>query len=122
LNFGHTVGHALEQAGHYSYLKHGEAVLYGMIAETHIAHSRSMISTTAKERIERLIAAIELPKLSSLKVSFSTLIGTMLMDKKAKEGKIRMVLPSSIGKVSLPIPVSTGVIRNAVNYLKEYAS
>lgn len=122
LNFGHTVGHALEHAGRYSYLKHGEAILYGMIAETHIAHSRAMVSTAAKESIERLITGIPLPKLSSLKTSFTSLVGTMLMDKKAKEGKIRMVLPYAIGKVSLPVPVSTDSIRAAVTHLKKYAS
>lgn len=122
LNFGHTVGHALERAGRYSSLKHGEAILYGMVAETFIAHSRSMISAAAKERIERCIAGIHLPKLSSSNFSFALLVKTMMMDKKSKDGKIRMVLPYEIGKVSLPLPVHTDAIRAALKYLKEYAS
>lgn len=122
LNFGHTIGHAVEHAGHYSFLKHGEAVLYGMIAETYIAHMQAMISKATKEQIVHLISAVPLPKLSALNISFLTMLDTMVMDKKTKDGKIRMVLPSSIGKVSLPIPVSTGSIRKALTYLKEYAS
>lgn len=122
LNFGHTIGHSLEHAGGYSTLKHGEAILYGMIAETYIALSRSMISAASKKRIEQCIVGIPLPRLSSIQTSFSSLVRTMLMDKKTKDGTIRMVLPYRIGKVSLPIPVHGDTIRAAVKYLKEYAS
>lgn len=122
LNFGHTIGHALERAGKYSYFKHGEAILYGMVAETELAHALSMISTNEKRNIEAVISSVVLPRLSALKLSEQALIDTMLMDKKAKDGNVRMVLPYRIGKVSLPIPVSKKAIRNSINYLKEYAS
>lgn len=122
LNFGHTIGHALERAGGYSRLKHGEAILYGMIAETSIAHSLSYISSKDKNSIETLISSIPLPKLSQLTLSFNSLLRTMMMDKKSVGGKIRMVLPQQIGKVLLPVVVSPNVVRKAITFLKEYAS
>jgi 3-dehydroquinate synthase len=122
LNFGHTIGHALERAGGYSRLKHGEAILYGMIAETSIAHSLSFLSSQDKNSIETVISAIPLPKLSHLNMSVDSLMETMMIDKKSAGGNIRMVLPQRIGKVSLPVVVSPHLIRKAITYLKEYAS
>ena len=122
LNFGHTIGHAVEQAGNYSFLKHGEAILYGMVAETAIAYTLKMISLEHKAAIEKLISSIPLPKLSLMKLHTVGLIQTMLRDKKVKGGNIRMVLPRTIGKVSLPRPVSIGRITFSIKYLKEYAS
>lgn len=122
LNFGHTIGHALEHAGNYGTLKHGEAILYGMVAETHIAFQLKMISFTEKERIEQLIRRIPLPSLEPLKLKHSALIQTMKKDKKVKNGSIRMTLPFSIGKVSLPMEVNDRLIVRAIEYVKLYGS
>lgn len=122
LNFGHTVGHAIEQAGKYSFLKHGEAILYGMVAETEIAFQRKMISAGDKSIIEEMISHIPLPKLSALNLHPAALIQTMMRDKKVKDGNIRMVLPYTVGKVSLPKAVPVHLISSSIKYLKEYAS
>ncbi len=122
LNFGHTIGHALEHAGHYGALKHGEAVLYGMVAETHIAFQMKMISFKEKERIEHLIQRIPLPALGPLKLKHSSLIRTMKNDKKVKDGSVRMTLPFSVGKVSLPMKVTDQMIVRAIDYVKLYGS
>jgi len=122
LNFGHTIGHAFEHAGGYSNLKHGEAILYGMVAETAIAHAMKKIPLEDKMRIEEMISSIPLPKLSSLKLTTAALIPTMQRDKKVKDGNIRMVLPLAIGKVSLPQTVDMNLISSAINYTREYAS
>lgn len=122
LNFGHTVGHALEHAGSYIRLKHGEAIAYGMVAETYIARAMSLISAKEQRLIEELISALPLPKLSTLRFSASSLTETMKVDKKSSGGVIRMVLPRRIGEVTLPLPVPHTIIRNSIEYLKEYAS
>jgi len=122
LNFGHTVGHALEQAGSYGRLKHGEAIAYGMVAETSIARAMSLISEKEQRHIEEVISTMPLPKLSTLRLSATSLIETMKVDKKSAGGVIRMVLPRRIGKVTLPIPVPHTIIRKSLEYLKEYAS
>ncbi len=118
LNFGHTVGHALEHAGKLSSLKHGEAILYGMIAETNIAFESGMISFDDQERLERLIQRIPIPSLSSLRLKNTKMIETMRKDKKVKDGSIRMNLPYTIGKISLPMNVDERLIEGAIDYVK----
>jgi len=120
LNFGHTIGHALERAGHYGRLKHGEAILYGMIGESFIAQETGMFGIRDQIRMEQLIQRIPIPSLTSMKLKNAALIETMKMDKKTKDGAIRMSLPYSIGKVSLPKGVSIQSVNRAVDYLKEY--
>ncbi len=120
LNFGHTIGHALERAGKYTQLKHGEAILYGMIAETHIAFESAMISFADKERVECLIQKIPIPSLRSLRLRNTELFGTMRKDKKVKDGFIRMTLPYAIGKISMPMTVDEQLIDRALDYVKLY--
>lgn len=120
LNFGHTIGHALERAGKFSSLKHGEAVLYGMIAETAIAFVSGMISIADKERLERLIQQVPIPSLSSLRLHKTDLLETMKKDKKVKDSSIRMTLPFTIGKISLPMNVDEKLIVRAIDYVKLY--
>jgi 3-dehydroquinate synthase len=118
LNFGHTVGHALEHAGGYRSLKHGEAILLGMVAETFVAHRGGMISSKDAARIETAILTLPLPRSVGLLIVPSRLIAAMRLDKKADDGEIRFVLPSCIGKVMLPTPVDERLIGEALSYLR----
>lgn len=122
LNFGHTIGHALEHAGGYGTLKHGEAVLYGMIAESSIASFKNMIPHTDAERIEQLVRIIPIPSLTPLKLNYRSLHSAMMMDKKVKNGAIRMTLPKRIGSVTLPMEIDDVSIRRAVEYVKVYGA
>ncbi len=122
LNFGHTIGHALERAGKFSALKHGEAILYGMVAETKIALDSKMISFGDKERVEQLIQQIPIPSLTSLRLSHKELFETMRKDKKVKDGSIRMTLPFSIGKISLPRGVDDLLIDRAIDYVNLFGA
>ena len=120
LNFGHTVGHALEHAGGYRLLKHGEAILLGMVAETFAALRLRLITPLEAVRIENAVLSIPLPPLHGVKLSASTLLSTMRVDKKVFDGKIRLVLPTSIGKVALPMPVDESVILDSLSYLQGF--
>lgn len=122
LNFGHTIGHALEHAGKYGMLKHGEAVLYGMVAETFIAAARGMISLRDVERLERLIQRLPIPSLEKLKLNNASLIATMTSDKKTINGAIRISLPKRIGNVMLPVPVDLPSLHRALDYVKAYGA
>lgn len=119
LNFGHTVGHALEQAGKYRTLKHGEAIFYGMAAEAFIAHKMTLLSLEQFQQIEVLIKRIPLPSLKKIPLHSAVLLSAMKNDKKATRDAIRMVLPTQIGKTTLPIPVQPKVIVESIRYLKQ---
>lgn len=98
LNYGHTVGHALEALTGYQRYRHGEAVLLGMRAAAHIAHLKGMFSSEALKRHNRLIARVgAVPPPDDL--SAARIIDKMRSDKKAVEGRIRFVLPEAIGRV-----------------------
>jgi len=120
LNFGHTVGHALEHAGSYRSLKHGEAILLGMITETIVAYRLGMISSKDASRIEGAILRIPIPRSIGFSFVPSRLIAAMRLDKKAAAGKIRLVLPTSVGDVTLPIVVDEKIILESLVYLRAF--
>ena len=100
LNFGHTVGHAIEAAVGYGKLTHGEAVLAGMLAESHLAVSLGLLPEDAFARIRALISRFELEKrLRSVKVA--ELPQFVRSDKKNAGGKARVILPRAIGEVEV---------------------
>ncbi len=101
LNFGHTVGHAVEKAENYT-MRHGEAVAIGMVYASRLAHSAGLCDPVVPERVEKLIASYGLPtSLRSLtrKPTVQELMDTMQIDKKADAGKVKFILPTKIGEV-----------------------
>jgi 3-dehydroquinate synthetase len=74
------------------------------------------------DEIADVIRSVPLPDLSAVPMRINDLLSAMQKDKKAKEGRIRVVLPQSIGKASLPVPVSRASLRKALKFLKTYAS
>ena len=113
LNFGHTVGHALEAASGYRGLSHGEAVALGMIAASRISHRLGMLNSINLKRIESLIRKAGLPaKIRDVK--FKEVMSAFQHDKKFISGKNRLVLPLSIGKVTIVEDVPLAVIDETV--------
>ncbi|MGE5314275.1 MAG: 3-dehydroquinate synthase [Acidobacteriota bacterium] len=121
LNFGHTIGHALEKAGRYRRLKHGEGVLFGMLAEAWAAVALGLLPQAEFDAFEQDIARIPLPSLKKFPFDFASLYATMRIDKKAKDGQVRLVLPDAIGHVRLPEAVEQRVLKNALQFLKNRA-
>lgn len=98
LNFGHTIGHALESLGGYKGLIHGEAVAVGMVYEADLARHFGYCSQDVVDRIRRLVEASGLPaRLPD--VSFHDLWNAMQQDKKVSAGTIYCVVPESVGRV-----------------------
>jgi 3-dehydroquinate synthase len=95
LNYGHTVGHAIEAATHYKKLLHGEAVGWGMIAALHIAAGRGLVTAKESARIEKLI--LEYGPLPAFRAQVSKLAALTGGDKKNRGGVKRFVLPTKIG-------------------------
>lgn len=113
LNFGHTVGHALEAVTNYRRFLHGEAVGYGMLAASRIAEAMQLLPSSGRERIESGIRyAGKLPKPKSL--ALDDIISAMHHDKKVEAGRATFVLPVQIGKVVIRSDVPPQVIRQAL--------
>ncbi len=98
LNFGHTVGHAIEAATAYGAYLHGEAVSIGMVVECAIAHHKNLVSDRVLDELRDLLSRNQLP-VRVPDISTDRIWTLMHADKKAREGKIRMVLPDRIGSV-----------------------
>lgn len=95
LNFGHTIGHALEALSEYT-ISHGEAVLIGCLVEAHLSYELGYLALEEWKRIQKVYSffSFQLPKNYSRKSFFSALF----FDKKKEKGQVRFVLVSEIGK------------------------
>jgi 3-dehydroquinate synthase len=101
LNFGHTIGHAIEAtAGYDGPYKHGEAVAVGMVVECRLAERLGWTQGNFTDRLVRLLGRFGLPT-GAPELDAGRLIEAMSRDKKNRRGTIRFVLPRSLGKVEL---------------------
>lgn len=97
LNFGHTVGHAVERASAYK-IPHGLAVAFGMVVECRIASSLFGLDPGMTERLKDLLSALDVP--FSAPVDFDTASVHFAADKKNRKSRIHMALPQAIGRMA----------------------
>jgi len=100
LNYGHTVGHAIETIAGYGTISHGAAVSLGMIAANGMAVARGLISPADAARVCGALEALKLPTAFG-GLDFDEVWRVMQHDKKARGGRVRMVLPTEIGSVDI---------------------
>src|SRR5918993_607055 len=98
LNFGHTVGHALEAATHYKRFLHGEAVAIGMAKAAAISYQQGLCDTLTLGRIIKLIKSAGLSTEIPEEVSTQSLVEAMELDKKSAQGRVKFVMCTGIGK------------------------
>jgi len=110
LNFGHTVGHALEAAAGYGTYTHGEAVAAGMAAEARLALKSGLLAPRDYRRLIALLKRAGLPAELPGGVSPERIVSYMWRDKKVKGGRLTFVLPSRIGKAVIKAGVSEGEV------------
>ncbi len=111
LNFGHTIGHALEAISGYGRYRHGEAIAIGQVLAARLSHRVLGLPQDEVERITRLLAAAGLPTGARLGASGrGRLLATMQLDKKVSDGVIRFVLAERIGQVRFGQPVPREVL------------
>ncbi len=116
LNFGHTIGHALEAETDYKQFLHGEAVGWGMIAATMIGVGMQMTDSPTARRIIGLVRAYApLPKVD---VDSEHVAKRLLSDKKTVGGVPHFILPTGIGKVEVVNTVSTRAVIEALDEIK----
>jgi 3-dehydroquinate synthase len=117
LNFGHTIGHALEAATGYRSLLHGEAVGWGMLAAVELARRLGRLRPSEADRVAALVVAVgRLPRLPERRIAIVRWLGA---DKKARAGRLRWVLPRRIGEVEITEDVPESLVREVFDVLPQ---
>ena len=111
LNFGHTIGHALESFTGYERFLHGEAVAIGMIQAAALSAGRGLCSAAELARIEALVRRAGLPWRIPGDIALEDLVAGMALDKKSHAGKIKFVLCEGIGRTRFQWFSATEIVR-----------
>jgi len=117
LNFGHTMGHAIETLTGYTKYLHGEAVAIGMYLEALLSERLGIMKQGGAEEVRALMDAYGLPFALPDGLKTDAMLGAMAVDKKTVGGQLRFVLPEEIGKVRVSEPVSEEDVRSFLNSL-----
>jgi len=118
LNYGHTIGHAVESLTGYKLVNHGEAVAIGMVAAGQIAVQLRMWKSADAERQDALIQKAGLPTKLPNVLDIEGILDTLQTDKKVEAGKVRFVLPTQIGAVTVTDQVPADVIRQVLREMQ----
>jgi 3-dehydroquinate synthase len=114
LNFGHTVGHAVERAGDYKKFLHGEAISLGLIAACDVSMKKAGLPRDQRDAIVDLLQQFDLPTHLPSDFPREKIFKALAHDKKFERGKIRFVVTSGIGSAHLSGDVTLDDIREAV--------
>jgi 3-dehydroquinate synthase len=117
LNFGHTVGHAIERAGDYRAFLHGEALSLGMIAACAISIKKARLPPDQRDAVVDLLQRFKLPTRLPPKFPREKILNALKFDKKFQGGKVRFVVTPRIGTAHLTDDVTFDDIRKAVKQL-----
>jgi 3-dehydroquinate synthase len=129
LNYGHTIGHAIESLTGYSQVNHGEAIAIGMVAAAKIAESMSLSNhlpdhsserswnEAATQRQQRLFEKTQLPTQLPESVSIDDILLALKSDKKVQSGTVRFVLPKAIGEAFVSDQVTDEITRAVLETL-----
>ena len=116
LNFGHTIGHAIEDCCQYD-LRHGECVSLGMVAACRLSQALDLLDVTVVDRVEALLRLLGLPTRLDRPIEFKRIAATMQCDKKARGGNAQFVLLEGIGQPVVRGDVPYDAICRAYEYL-----
>jgi 3-dehydroquinate synthase len=117
LNYGHTIGHAVESLTGYRTINHGEAVAIGMVAAGQIAADLQLWDRDASQRQLKLIQKAQLPIHLPSNLDIDGIITALQTDKKVKSGQVRFVLPTQIGRATVTDQVPTTTIRQVLEQM-----
>lgn len=116
LNYGHTIGHALEAATSFTRWAHGEAVALGIAAEARLAERLGLATEATRARQVRLLSAVGLP-VTGLGAKPTAVVEALSRDKKARDGRIPFVLAPEIGRFQLVFDVPPAEILASLDQL-----
>lgn len=118
LNFGHTFGHALEAAGHYTALLHGEGVAIGMVLAAHMSERLAMSDAASTARLQQLLEKLGLPTAIPPDMDGQHLLNLMRLDKKNTADSLRLILWRGVGQAEIVAGVNEtdifGVLHDAI--------
>jgi 3-dehydroquinate synthase len=117
LNFGHTVGHAIERAGEYRQFLHGEAVSLGMVAACQVSVKRTGLRKDEAEAVTNLLQRFDLPTRLPKDFPRQKIFDALPFDKKFEHGKIRFVVTPKLGTACLSSDIIMQDIEEAVAQL-----
>ncbi len=106
LNYGHTIGHGLELAGHYQGYLHGEAVAVGMVLAARYAAQKGMCDAEVETEVAALLRQFMLPTKADAALALTEVMDSMMLDKKVQDGKLVFILPEALGRVKIIKDVS----------------
>lgn len=122
LNFGHTIGHALEAISHYGKYLHGEAISIGQVAAARLSALVSGLPEHSAERIASLFRQAGLPTETQLSAAQrQRLFSAMQLDKKVSDGEIKFVLARQIGQVEFGHKVSRTLIEQTLKSAQRHS-
>ena len=114
LNFGHTIGHGIENAAGYGEMLHGEAISLGLVAAVRLSVAYGTLKSADADRIIAVLKQFALPTALPRGLSRSAIIEALGRDKKFEEGQVRFVLLSRIGDAFVSPEVPLAAIEDAV--------
>ncbi|MBD2088885.1 3-dehydroquinate synthase [Microcoleus sp. FACHB-1515] len=118
LNYGHTIGHAVESLTGYRVVNHGEAVAIGMVAAGQIAVALGLWDRGACDRQTRLIEKTGLPTQLPAQLEIEAVLAALQTDKKVEAGKVRFVLPRQIGAAIVTDQADAETIRSVLKQMQ----
>lgn len=119
LNFGHTVGHAIENVAGYGKFLHGEAISLGMAAALEISQGKYGLSAADAGRVRAKLQAYGLPVAMPSGLDTGALLSAMRHDKKFSEGRIRYVITPKLGEAFVADDVTEDDLRTAIDSLRK---
>lgn len=115
LNYGHTIGHAVESLTGYTLVNHGEAVAIGMVAAGQLAVALNLWDQTSCDRQLALLHKASLPTQIPATVNLDEIVVALQSDKKVAAGRVKFVLPTQIGAAIVTDQVSAAVIQQVLH-------
>ncbi|MGD2109455.1 MAG: 3-dehydroquinate synthase [Phycisphaerae bacterium] len=116
LNFGHTIGHAIESCAEFA-LRHGECVALGMLAACHLSQAMDLLDRSAVRRVGRVLASFGLPPVVDSLPETDRVVEIMQNDKKVRGGQARFVVLQGIGRPVVRDDIPESLVREAYESL-----
>ncbi len=118
LNYGHTIGHALERVEGYGKLRHGEAVALGMMGEAILGENLGITSSKVVEKQREVLANFHLPTQLQFQINREEFFSALYQDKKKEKGRIKLVFLRDFGQPIWGVEVNDNKIEEALSYLE----